>query len=38
MLNNAIDDLTKHYDKFEQDFQDFFPKLIVYVKNWYLLQ
>lgn len=38
ILNNAIDDLTKNYDKFEQDFQDFFPELVVYVKNWYLVQ
>ncbi len=38
MLNQAVSELTTHYGEFEDDFQEFFPELFLYVQNWYLLQ
>ncbi|MBD2294327.1 DUF479 domain-containing protein [Anabaena sphaerica FACHB-251] len=34
LLNHAISELRNHYDEFEQDFQEFFPELRLYVQNW----
>jgi acyl carrier protein phosphodiesterase len=33
MLNQAVEELTNNYDELEQDFQNFFPELNLYVKN-----
>jgi acyl carrier protein phosphodiesterase len=35
-LNPAIIELTSQYTEFQQDFQEFFPELHLYVKNWCL--
>ncbi|TAE59829.1 MAG: DUF479 domain-containing protein [Nostocales cyanobacterium] len=37
MLNEAVDELIKHYHEFEQDFQDFFPELYLHIKNRYMV-
>ncbi len=33
-MENAVEDLKKHYDGFKDDFSDFFPELVSFVKNY----
>lgn len=33
-MENAVDDLKKHYNEFRQDFREFFPDLAAYSKNF----
>lgn len=34
MLDQAVSELTTHYIEFENDFQEFFPELFLYIHNW----
>lgn len=34
-LTPAINELTQNYTELEQDFQEFFPQLILYINHWH---
>ncbi len=33
-MEHAVDDLRKNYKGFEQDFKDYFPQLVIFVKKY----
>jgi acyl carrier protein phosphodiesterase len=36
MLERAVSELIIYYDEFDRDFQEFFPELLQYVRDWSL--
>jgi acyl carrier protein phosphodiesterase len=36
ILEQAVSELIIHYDEFDRDFQEFFPELLQYVRDWSL--